>query len=152
MPARQLHPLRVLPMLAVIIVACSCSDFSGPITLADLAGRYAVTQTTMQIQSHPSVQFITGPLDGIQVSIAATGDFTVATTAATGLRPQSGKFSIAGNVLTVTTDDTGSVFFYPIVETFTYRDGVLKLIQKDIPMLWGEDIQLTTETIELTKR
>jgi len=151
MYTRHLSALRALPMLAIMI-ACGCSDATGPITLSDLAGHYAVTKITVFVKSDPPFKEVEGGLDGVEVVIEPTGDFTVVTTAATGLGPESGRIRIAGNVLTVTTDDTGSVFLPPAVEKFTYGNGVLQLIQEDIPQLFGEDWVLTTVATELTKR
>lgn len=152
MHARHLSPCRVLPMLAVVFAVCSCSDATGPITIGDLAGQYAVTNVSVYFKSNPPFRVNAGGVDGVRVVIEATGDFTVTVTAATGLSPESGRISIAGNVLTVTTADTGNVFLNPGTEKFTYANGVLSLIREDIPQLLGEDLVLVTVTAQLTKR
>jgi hypothetical protein len=151
MHAPHLSPLRMLPMLAVML-SCGGSDVTGPITIGDLAGHYSVTNVSVYFKSDPPFRVNAGGVDGVQVVIEATGVFTVAVTATTGLSPESGRISIAGNVLTVTTDDTGSVFLPSGIEKFGYHDGVLSLVQDDVPQLLGEDVVLTTVTTELTKR
>ena len=139
-------------MLAVILAACSGSDVTGPITLGDLAGQYAVTNVSMYFKSDPPFRVNAGSVDGVQVVIESTGAFHVTVTAASGLSPESGRISIAGNALTVTTEDTGNVFLSAGTEKFTYGHGVLSLIQEDIPQLVGLDIVPVTVTAELTKR
>jgi hypothetical protein len=141
----------LLPMLAGIITACSGSDVTAPVTLGDLAGRYEVTNISVYFKSDPPFRVNAGGLQGVQVTIEASGNFTVEATAATGLSPESGTINIGGNVLTVSTNDTGSVFLHAGVEKFSYREGVLSLIQ-DIPQFVGEDLVTTTVTTELTKR
>jgi hypothetical protein len=152
MNARLLTPLRVLPMIAVLLAACGGGEVTAPITLGDLTGQYAVTDVSIYFKTDPPFRVDAGALDGVEVDIESTGDFTVAATAVTGLNPESGRISIAGNVLTVATTDTGNLFLTSGPLKFSYRNGVLSLTQEDIPQLVGLDMVTVTATTQLTKR